>query len=253
MLLLPPGYEQDPGLRILARLESEHAGFEYTTRAFFDAHLCPGDIFVDVDAHIGTYSLAAATLQSGEVSVLAVEAYPLNAMTMMRQLALNGLQLDVELVCATAGAKVGFGPPPTTWRKTRILDLGAGLMSVALRLRGGSTYTPVDLIRYADATVLVDLNEGQFPEGEWDCALALELLEYIHDIPALLVHISRVTARLVCTYRCAEEGTDPASRRAKGYFNDFDRGTIEAMLNDTGWRMGEVESHDPYTLFVCSR
>ena len=107
-LSLPPGYDQDSGLRILARLETQHAGFEIVSRVFFDTHLVPGDIFVDVGAHIGTYSIAAATLHPGEVKVLALEAHPLNAMTLMRQLALNGLQLDVELVCAAAGAKAGF-------------------------------------------------------------------------------------------------------------------------------------------------
>ena len=37
-----------------------------------------------------------------------MEAHPLNAMTLMRQLAQNGLQLDVELVCAAAGAAPGL-------------------------------------------------------------------------------------------------------------------------------------------------
>ena len=43
--------EQDPGLRILAKLETQHAGFEIASRVFFDTHLAPGDIFVDVGAH----------------------------------------------------------------------------------------------------------------------------------------------------------------------------------------------------------
>jgi FkbM family methyltransferase len=455
VLSLPPGYEQDPGLRILARLESQHAGFEYTTRAFFDAHLKPGDIFVDIGAHIGTYSLAAATLYPGALKVIAVEAHPLNAMTMMRQLALNGLQLDVELVSAAAGARSGLGklwpystmgnfvsaerpadapednppltvpiipvdmlfaerediadgriflkvdvegyepeviagaeallasgrvaavvfeksdfyateerwsafegmierferhgytirwfphvhipcvlmpwvpgneagnliavapgfvpqpyydgpyapyatrPPPMRpdgddtdkaeftarlmehrasdgWRwadpynmaedaelraelaaahipaRSRILDLGAGLMSMALLLKAGSTYTPVDIIRYADATVLADLNDGQFPKGEWDCALTLELLEYIHDVPSLLARIRNVAGRLIFTYRCAEEGADPTPRRARGYFNDFHQEALLAMLDTAGWEIKKVERHEPYTLFVCS-
>jgi len=365
------------------------------SRVFFDTHLVPGDIFVDVGAHIGTYSIAAATLHPGEVKVLALEAHPLNAMTLMRQLALNGLQLDVELVCAAAGAKAGFSklwpystmgnfvsaerphdapddnpplrvpvipvdmlfaerddlvegrifmkvdvegyepevlagadgllasgrvaavvfeksdfyaeasrwrafegmieqlerygytirwfpqihlpcalipwvpgneagnlvalapgfnaltsydapyapcpsrPPPMRedgsdadkaaftarlmesrasdgWRwadphnmeedatvraklasphipaRLRILDLVAGLMAMALRLKVGSQYTPVDIIRYAAATVLVDLNDDQFPEGKWDFALALELLEYIHDVPKLLARLAEL-------------------------------------------------------------
>lgn len=454
-LSLPPGYDQDPGLRILARLETQHAGFEIASRVFFDTHLTPGDIFVDVGAHIGTYSIAAATLHPGEVKVLALEAHPLNAMTLMRQLALNGLQLDVELVCAAAGAKAGFSklwpystmgnfvsaerphdapddnppltvpvipvdmlfaerddladgrifmkvdvegyepevlagadellasgrvaavvfeksdfyavaerwrafegmieqleqhgftirwfphihlpcalipwvpgneagnlvalapgfealpsydapygpcpsrPPPMRedgsdadkaaftvrlmesrasdgWRwadphnmaedaevraklasphipaNSRILDLGAGLMAMALRLKVGSRYTPVDIIRYADATVLMDLNDDQFPEGEWDFALALELLEYIHDVPTLLARARQVADKLICTYRCVEQGDDLSTRRVRGYFNDFDKTTLEALLKAAGWHIEEFEPQGPYTVAVCS-
>ncbi len=454
-LSLPPNYDQDPGLRILARLETQHAGFEFASRAFFDAHLMPGDIFVDVGAHIGTYSLAAATLHPGQVKVISLEAHPLNAMTLMRQLALNGLQLNVELVCAAAGAEVGFSklwpystmgnfvsasrpddapddnppltvpvmplnmlfaaredladgriflkvdvegyepevlagadqllasgrvaavvfeksdfyaaedrwrvfetmidrlerhgytirwfphihmpcvlmpwvpgneagnlvalapdleprpnydgpyapyatrPPPMRedgpdtekaaftetliesgasdgWRwadpynmaddaevraalaaphipaRSRVLDLGSGLMSVALRLKLGSVYTPVDLIRYADATVLADLNDDQFPEGEWDCALALELLEHIHDVPALLSRIRRAAGRLIVTYRCVEGPIDVSARRARGYFNGFNRNSVEEMLSGAGFGIETAEALGPYTLFVCS-
>ena len=45
-LSLPPSYNADPGLSLLAKLEAEHAGFEFTTRAFFDGHLQAGDIFL---------------------------------------------------------------------------------------------------------------------------------------------------------------------------------------------------------------
>jgi len=44
--------------------------------------------------------------------------------------------------------------------RARILDLGAGLMKVGLRMKLGAVYTPVDLVRYADATVLADLNDN---------------------------------------------------------------------------------------------
>ncbi len=133
----------------------------------------------------------------------------------------------------------------------RLLDLGAGLMAIALRLKVGSAYTPVDLVRYAKATVLCDLNDGRFPDGEWDCALALELFGYIHDVPAILARIRAASARLVCTYRCFEAGDDLTARRVRGYFNDFDREAIEAMLVAAGWRISQVEAHEPYTLFVC--
>jgi len=453
-LSLPPGYESDPGLEILARLETQRAGFEYPTRAFFDAHLEPGDIFFDVGAHIGLYSLGAATRHPGAVTVLAFEPHPLNILTLLRQLALNGQQHAVELVSAAVGAAAGLGklwpystmgnfiaeqapadapednppltvpiisldmvvdgrtdlangrlflkidvegyepaviagaerllesgraaaivleisdyyadparrpafekmietlrrhgyeirwfphahlpcalipwvdgngtgnlvalapgferravydgpyapytplPPPMKadfsaadqaaltrrliecrgtdgWRwanprnldagseeraalawphipaKCRLLDLGAGLMRVVTKLNAGASYTPVDLIRYAKATRIMDLNGGQFPDGEWDCALALELLEHIHDVPALLTRTRARCKRLVCTYKSTEEMGDATLRRQQGYFNDFVRDALQAMLQAAGWRVTTADVRGGHSLFVC--
>ena len=72
-LSLPNSYASDPGLALLFKLESQHAGFEFATRAFFDRHLMPGDIFLDVGAHFGLYAMSAATLLPGNVKVFAFE------------------------------------------------------------------------------------------------------------------------------------------------------------------------------------
>jgi hypothetical protein len=60
-----------------------------------------------------------------------------------------------------------------------------------------------------------------FLQGEWDCFLALNLSEHIHDVPNLLVKNKSVVAYLVCTFCCRENVGDPTERRERGYFNDF--------------------------------
>jgi FkbM family methyltransferase len=456
MLTLPPRYARDPGLEVLARLESTRAGFEYPTRAFFDAHLQAGDTFIDVGAHLGLYSLAAATLHPGHIRTVAFEPHPLNVLTLIHQLALNQRQHDVEVVCAACGAApaieklwpfssmgnflsasrpdgvaddnppltvpivpldmllenrpeiatggkvmikvdvegfepevvtgatklLGSGqvaaivlekgesfaaperwaafdamtrilrdhgftlrwfphthlpcalipwvpgnetgnvialgpgfeprdvydgpfvpytplPPPMTpefsdaaladltrrliahgatdgwrWANPRsmdpgsaeraalagphlptagsLLDLGAGLMLVLPKLKLGVRYTPVDLIRYSKATVLLDLNAGRFPDGKWDCVLMLELLEHMHDVPALLRRARAAAGRLVGTYKAIEETGDEDIRRLRGYFNDFDRATLRALLEAAGWRIDHLTVDGDHTLFVCS-
>lgn len=454
MMSLPAGFSSDPGLEILARLETQHAGFEYTTRTFFDAHLEPGDIFLDIGAHFGIYSLGAASLHPGQVRVLAFEPHPVNVLSLVRQLAQNAMQNDVEVVCAAAGREAGFGklwpystmgnfvsaerpadapsdnppltvpvlpidalfadrpdlaagrvflkidvegfepevvagahdllasgrvaaialersdfyaaparaaafdgmiaaleqfgysiywfphihmpcalmpwtqgneagnvlaladgfnlqlsydgpyapycnlPPPVSedfsaadqaaltarlmrnkgtdgWRwvnprnlddgaetrarlavphipdKCRVLDLGAGLMQVALQLRNRAVYTPVDLIRYAQATVVVDFNQAQFPDGEWDCALTLELLEHLHDVPAFLRRIRANSIRLIGTYKCTEENPNVEVRRELGFFNDYSRNELESLLKDAAWQITTLETTQRHTLFVC--
>ena len=90
--------------------EARHGGFEYPTRAFFDAHLEPGDVFIDVGAHWGMLSLSAATRHPGKVSVLAIEADPANVTQLLRGVAHNGLTNDIETVAAAAGNAPGTAP-----------------------------------------------------------------------------------------------------------------------------------------------
>jgi len=77
-LPIPKAFLKDPAIKHLIEREARYGGFEYPTRAFFDAHLEPGDVFIDVGAHWGMLSLSAATRHPGEISVLAIEADPAN-------------------------------------------------------------------------------------------------------------------------------------------------------------------------------
>jgi FkbM family methyltransferase len=453
-LSLPNSYASDPGLALLVKLESQHAGFEFTTRAFFDRHLMPGDIFLDVGAHFGLYAMSAATLLPGNVKVFAFEPHPLNALSALRQFGQNGLQNEIELICSAVGREPSFGklwpfstmgnfisterpeaawadnppltvpilsldmfveqrpdlasgrimmkvdvegyepevmagadgllssgrvgaivfeksdayveplrrqafdqmierlrahgyrirwfphlhmpcalvpwvegnetgnlvaiapglkvdavydgphvdyvglPPPLMakfssadqrklterliesrasdgWRwanpknmevgseeraaiaaqyfgpADRILDLGSGLLRTSMHLRSRNVYTPVDLVRYSKFTILADLNDGGFPEGEWDCALALELFEHIHDVPKLLVQIRSAAARLVCTYCCLEDVGDLTERRERGYFNDFGRAELQASFTAAGWQVIIADADERQSIFVC--
>ena len=136
--------------------------------------------------------------------------------------------------------------------RARILDLGAGLMKVGLRMKLGAVYTPVDLVRYADATVLADLNDNQFPDGNWDCALALELLEHIHDVPALLSRIRAAAGTFICTY-CG--GDAQAGRRLfKRFFALRYRASARCRRlvgRDRGGPRGSYTVSVPVNLALC--
>lgn len=109
-MVLPPGTLKDPGVRALVRGETERGGYEYPTRAFIDAHLGASDLFIDVGAHWGIYSLHAATRHRGGVRVLAIEAHPGNIGPLTQGVTGNGLGGSVEVICVAAGAKPGSAP-----------------------------------------------------------------------------------------------------------------------------------------------
>ena len=98
---------------------------------------------------------------------------------------------------------------------------------------------------------MADLNDSEFPSGELDCALALELFEHIHDVEALLKKIRASATRLICTYECLEDVSDITARRQHGYFNDLDRATISELILSVGCPDVVVETHGSLSLFVC--
>ena len=98
--------ENDPGIRYLVINESR-GGCEYQTRRFLDAHLGPADLFIDVGAHWGLFTLTAASCHPDELTVLAIEPDPHNVARLHKSIAHNKLTEQVEVLPCAVGAKAG--------------------------------------------------------------------------------------------------------------------------------------------------
>jgi FkbM family methyltransferase len=441
----------DGGIRYLVTYESLYGGYEASSRQFFDVHLEPGDVFIDVGAHWGTFSLSAATRHRGQVFVLAVEPHPVNLTQLLKAVRINKLVASIEVIAAAAGAQRGMAqlrhastmghsldeatpgrtdvavlqvpivtidelldqrpalsgrrvflkidvegyeyevlcgakrlmesghvaavmwekgesygleagrqkmkllleefarldyqnyrfpssefvgplvpfaptpevgnvfalaqdfprrpvyelpfeprPPfnmlfstpadPATRAQTtallmdarssdgarwanpqelatgaaeraaaaalhvpasaRVLDLGGGQMALKRCLPAGCQYTPADLLaRSADCQV-VDLNQQQFPAGQYDCIVLLEVLEYIHDAAWLLRRCREAAPKLIFTYH-PRAGEPIESRRQHGWFNDLDQNSLTSIVEDAGWRIDSQTPFGDATLLVC--
>ena len=453
-LPIPKQFLEDIAIKHLIDRESRHGGFEYPTRAFFDAHLQPGDVFIDVGAHWGVMSLGAATRHAPDISVLAIEADPTNVTQLLCAVAHNRLTETIETIAAAAGDKPGTAPlignttmghslygrglqgmmqvtrglsvPIVTldglvaerpalqdrrvfikidvegfepqviagarkllqsghvaalvWENGRaffeepgktaarhmaeelrdfgfslhqllshelggallpfvpafnvvnviclsnqiqpyraynrpvgrlrapassqragadararltealaelggseggrwsdpaevvhgadlrarltaehippgssVMDLGAGARRLGSALPPGGKYLPVDLVRFAKADEILDLNQRHFPEQAVDVVAAVELLQYIHDVPALLEHCAAAAPNLIVIYPLAAVGDDIEARRAQGWFNDFDEDAMIDMLTAAGWKISTRQPAAESDIFVCHR
>ncbi len=114
-LTTPRKLLEDPGIGFMISRERADIGYEYATRSLLDAHLEPGDLFLDVGAHWGIMSMQAATRwphkkQTGKkqsVHVLAFEPLPENITHLKRSLEENDLQGGVEVIHAAVSDKPG--------------------------------------------------------------------------------------------------------------------------------------------------
>jgi hypothetical protein len=357
-LPIPKAFLKDLAIKHLIEREARYGGFEYPTRAFFDAHLEPGDMFIYVGAHWGMLSLSAATRHPGEIS-----ADPANVTQLLRGVAHNQLTNDIETVAAAAGDKPGksaaqelvaelkdygftlhqlpshelggallrFAPgqhvcnviclrgqfkpyraynrpagpvvrpgasnrtggdaedrarlsqtlmgingsegvrwayptellPGADHRASlaaqhilpgaSVMDLGAGAMRLQAALPPGCKYLPIDLVRFTEIGEVLDLNQGQFPERSVDTVAALEVMQYIHDVPALLRRCAAAAPNLILSYPLAATDEASEARRREGWFNDFDKKTLIDMLGSTGWEIDSQEPVEKSQMFTCRR
>lgn len=117
-----------------------------------------------------------------------------------------------------------------------VLDLGCGAMALRTMLPQGCRYTPADLVARSEDTILVDFNQEQFPDGKFDVAVLLNVLEFIHEPAKLLAKCRQAAGTLVLSYQ-VDGGGDKRARRESGYFSDLSESQLQAMLKQAGWRV----------------
>jgi FkbM family methyltransferase len=132
-----------------------------------------------------------------------------------------------------------------------VLDLGCGRMALAQRLPRGCTYQPADLIARSDGCLVADLNQGQFPEGSYDTVALLSVLEYVHDVAALLRQCRRAARRLVLSYEPAKS-SDKQTRREAGFFIDLSVDELTAELAEAGFGITERDAIGSAVLLQCA-
>lgn len=131
-----------------------------------------------------------------------------------------------------------------------VLDLGAGLMALQRHLPPETRYVPADLVKRRADTVLVDLNQGDFPEGSFGAVAMLDVLQFVHDGAGVLARARAAARRLVLIYPLSD-GQDTEQRVEAGWFNAFSRATLESQLARAGWAVALHRQEDGYDLFVC--
>ena len=154
-----------------------------------------------------------------------------------------------------------------------VLDIGAGLMKIANHLDSETTYMPLDLVARAEDAIVLDLNQGEIPQGRgrYGTVVLLHVLEFLHDPASLLGKLATLTDRLVVGYVPSEvdlgsgvsDERDPAAeemrtaRRSQGYFNDWTQDQLRNVLLETGWQVVEDEETilgaETYLQLVCTR
>jgi hypothetical protein len=124
-----------------------------------------------------------------------------------------------------------------------VLDLGAGLEALARHIPDDCRYTPADLVPRSERTVVVDVNLGEFPEGNYDVIAALGLFEYVHDVRTALATIHQRAPVLVTSY-CVKTSDDPEIRLERGFVNEYTLNEFVDLCQSAGWKVSVADRID---------
>lgn len=140
---------------------------------------------------------------------------------------------------------------------SRVLDLGAGAMALRRFLAPNCVYVPCDLVARVPDALVADLNKGEFPSGTYDWVTTLGVLEYLHDVPAVLARMADAARHAVVTY-CLDTAKAIEVRRGMGWVNDYDRVSFCEMLDASPWRVADAAllkrgAYNEQILFVLAQ
>ena len=116
-----------------------------------------------------------------------------------------------------------------------VIDIGCGTMALERELQPGSRYTPADLYKRDDRTLVCDLNAGEFPDVGLATHIAmLGVLEYLTNLPATLAWARAKNRPVVLSY-CPVDRTDGFDRPAHGWMNAYSTSDLEQLFEESGF------------------
>jgi FkbM family methyltransferase len=109
-LEFPQELLEDVGVKQLIEGELSGTGYEPPTRNLLEKTLRAGDLFIDVGAHFGYFTLQAVTHPAGSIRSLSFEPDPINGSALYRNLIKHDRNRHSKLICAACGDGLDLAP-----------------------------------------------------------------------------------------------------------------------------------------------
>jgi hypothetical protein len=107
---------------------------------------------------------------------------------------------------------------------SKILEFGAGTMTLPKYLPENCSYIPSDIIERVPGMLVCDLNAKNIPPlPKVDVVAFSGVLEYINDVPRILNYLQNICNTIVASYAICpiKKPKEIELRRAAGWINDY--------------------------------
>lgn len=119
----------------------------------------------------------------------------------------------------------------------QIIEFGAGNMYLKEYLKEYGSYTPSDIVKRFDETIVCDLNKPiSFDLSKFDVVVFSGVLEYVYDIDSIFNQLkSNGINQIVMSYSCADIVT--LSRVKNGWLSDYTKIEIEKIIEKYNYKI----------------
>jgi hypothetical protein len=145
---------------------------------------------------------------------------------------------------------------------TRVIEFGAGTRALERSLAPGCSYVPSDLVERGPDTFVCDLNRRPLPDLSPlhpDVAVFAGVLEYLHDLPAIVQWLAGSVRYCGASYAVAHP-VGPmralavrAQRTYYGYMNSYSEMALVTLFRQSGFVCLRTDSWNDQRLFLFAK
>ena len=103
---------------------------------------------------------------------------------------------------------------------SKVIEFGSGNMSLKKMLPENCVYTPSDIVKRTEETIVCDLNEPiSFDLSFYNTAVFSGVFEYVYDIDTVFKQLEKHIPHLILSYACSDICTH--NRLINGWLSEF--------------------------------
>ncbi|MCC9061716.1 hypothetical protein [Flavobacterium piscisymbiosum] len=118
-----------------------------------------------------------------------------------------------------------------------IIEFGAGVMHMKTLLKDFKLYTPTDIVKRYDETVVCDLNEPiSLNLQSYNVAVFSGVLEYVYDVDNIIRQLSHNNIeQIILSYCCSD--IVKLSRDKNGWLSDLTKKELETVFSNYNYKI----------------
>lgn len=119
---------------------------------------------------------------------------------------------------------------------SKIVEFGAGNMILKTHLKNYISYTPSDIVKRFEETLVCDLNQPiSFSMKSFDVVIFSGVLEYVYDIDRVFTELGLTIKQVVLSYCCSD--IVKLSRDKNGWLSDYTKNDLEQIFANQGFKI----------------